>query len=162
NTEAFKSDAMNQPKTVDHLPVAPDSTSDYLNQPAPPPSKEFKIALVGSSGLDPTREIQTLLRRRLGVVALLATVALTQYLISWLFRPPSVFDVGLSATVIARPWIAWQFVVDTLAASLAGLLWSRRALSLRQLRLIELFLVGLVFAHLSGDLWFLAVHLGWV
>src|SRR5262249_21355274 len=24
------------------------------------------------------------------------------------------------------------------------------------------FLVGLVFAHLSGDLWFLAVHLGWV
>jgi serine/threonine-protein kinase len=153
---------MNLPKTIDCPPVGAESTCDDPNPLRRRPSKGFKIALVGSSGLDHTVEIQNLLRRRLGVVALLATVALTQYLASWLLRPPSVFEAGLSATLMARPWVAWTFAVCALTASLAGFLWSRHQLALRQLRMLELLILCFVFACVMGDLWFLTVHLGWV
>jgi hypothetical protein len=87
----------------------------------------IKVALVAGSGSRPTGEIQSLLRKRLLFVALV-----------------SFLDYALSFVHLFFQSIAvWPFAVMlALTGGLALLLWSRRSLSLRALRGIEIILFG--------------------
>src|SRR5262245_66541652 len=100
---------------------------------ARPPSRggRCRIALVTGSTDHLTEETVCLLRRRLGIAALIALIPLAFFLVLNLVRTEGlprwygVFDRGL------------HIAVTVIALGLVGILWSRRALSACQLRELE-------------------------
>jgi eukaryotic-like serine/threonine-protein kinase len=128
-----------EPTTVDAGGGAP---------PGGPPGR-FRVALVAGSGPQPAREIQALLRKRWRGCGLIGTGAFVFFVIvqtSALFQDP-----GLSLLywlITAEFW----FMLVTLAA-FTSILWTRRPLSLAQLRGIEAVLVGACLAHMALLVW---------
>jgi serine/threonine-protein kinase len=104
---------------------------------APPgrPAKRINVAFVPATGPLQSAEVQTLLYKRLWFFSVLLTVGTAIVVLMVLFIPdfPGYARVGLGVT----------FVV---AAGLTGVLWAMPSSSVRQLRVIELLLLGYVVA----------------
>ncbi len=106
------------------------------------------VALVAGSGPSPASEVQTLLRTRLRFLGLLGTGFCTQFtvlLVVSLVPGSSQAASGLGF-LIAR-----AICILVLFASLTGLLWSKRPLSLSQLRLIEIVTFGCALLEITTD-----------
>jgi serine/threonine-protein kinase len=109
-----------------------------------------KVALVAGSGPRGTAEIQTLLRRRLRFLAVLASIGMIAPVLLLLefFRRGNYLPPGI------WPNLAVSLSMPAVAAALAVFLWAWRDLSLRRLRALELILFGALFAFWS---WFHAL-----
>jgi serine/threonine-protein kinase len=120
------------------------STTAFGAQSPPTPSRR-RIALVPGTTTHLTDDLHSLLRRRLRVAGLIALAGFAVFLVKSLIVPntlkgPQPIDLALNAVVVA------------ILTVLCGLLWSRLALGMRGLRLIELALFGsmaLFFAYLQ-------------
>jgi serine/threonine-protein kinase len=147
---------------ADWLPAAkasPDATSDWAPGPAtvdlaraPAAVPTGPLVLVKPAVLLLQQEVQTLLRQRLRWLTLLmtlvsiATVALLPKVRNALWTDPVKFAVQGSL-------LNQSLVVAVLVATgLAAVLWSRRRLSLRALRLIEWALVGALIGYMVLDI----------
>src|SRR5262245_49708337 len=107
---------------------------DDLKSPGPLPG-EVKVALVTGRGPPLAGDIQALLGKRLRFFAFLFAVPMAIVVLIALLTP------GTSLSDIAV-----HIVVCAVLAGLAGVLWKKPSLSLRQLRVIELLLFGSFFA----------------
>jgi serine/threonine-protein kinase len=105
------------------------------------------IGLVQGSASQSTGEITILLRRRLRFLALvgfISSVVVVAFVVEWRraggFLPPA-----NSLTLVV------SLLNSAFVAAAAAILWTRRNLSLRQLRILELILFGSGFAFWSWD-----------
>jgi serine/threonine-protein kinase len=107
-----------------------------------PLRERFKVALVPGSGPHWTGEVHTLLRRRLRVFALLVACGFALNTLNVILgfvlstTPPSYYGALLVV----------ECATLVVIAGLVGILWSKRPLSMRTLRVIELTLIGSVMA----------------
>jgi eukaryotic-like serine/threonine-protein kinase len=122
------------------MPPTNEITTDYRNAGAKSeaPTEPIKVARVQGSGRLPTTDLQSLLHKRLRVIAFLLAAGMAMVVLLVLFSP-------------GNPWsaVAVYCLVFAVGASLAGVLWKKSSLSLRQLRVIELVLFGTFFAFWS-------------
>ncbi len=96
----------------------------------------FRLALVDSRGQKYSGEVQGLLRGRLQVVSIIILIPALYYLARSLLQPPFLWEQP-SATLLFR------LAVILCDFAFAALLWSRRELTLSQLRGCELAMFGL-------------------
>ena len=126
---------MHQPRAMTSRPQ-PEATVDYQEPGSPAAEPERRaVALVAGSGLSATAEVQALLRKRLRVLGVLATSVHTLVVVFMLVvlfqgNPQAGARYGISPILLTTCLLA-------VYGGLTGLLWSRRGLSLGQLRLIE-------------------------
>ena len=106
------------------------------------------VSLVPALAPHQTGDVPALLRRRLRLVALGVVGALAYLAALALVNPREKVGLFLESS----PLVALNSVLLAVCAALAWLLWSRRALSLGRLRLIETALVGLLAAELGAGL----------
>lgn len=125
---------MEMPKTD----ASPQSlTAEY--QPADAPMSRLSLAVPTDSGLVTEEDLRALLHRRLRFLCLLLAV----------FYGVGLVRPVLVGTITNWDLLSWSIVgCFFIAAPLAGLVWSRWALSLRQLRAIELVLVAILAARI--------------
>jgi eukaryotic-like serine/threonine-protein kinase len=138
--------AMNMPNLLPKQSAAGEPTDLYQSSGATPggPAGRIKVALVPGTGPQPTTDLQGLLHKRLRILTLIATVGMAAYLPFEFFRhdltPELFWFVLLPMSVVwATP------------AAFAGVLWSRRRLSLGWLRTIELVYFGVVTVAFSWN-----------
>src|SRR5262249_46248846 len=96
-----------------------------------------RCRLAAGSGLAFTDEMSHLLRRRLRLAILIVVVGLAFHFLRNLLPGGSTLD---HRTI----WLAFTGVVIAVMMVASALLWSRRPLSLRTLRVVELVVFGLV------------------
>ena len=96
----------------------------------------FKVALVRDSGPHESKEVQTLLRKRLRVLSLIAVFVALAYFAVHL--PSPLQGTGFFGT----DWLEWAYVgfYLTVACLVAAMLWSSRPLAIGKLRVLELML----------------------
>jgi serine/threonine-protein kinase len=111
--------------------------------PAAPEAGRVRVALVSGSGPGAASEIQTLLRKRLRIGALVCVAAFAVCL------PMEFFNYERTPALVWFHLIPYTAIL-ALVAPLAVVLWSKQQLSLRRLRAIELMGGGVATA---GFLW---------
>jgi serine/threonine-protein kinase len=106
-----------------------------------------RVDPVRGPGAAPTGDLEVLLRKRLRVLGVVASAIyawLAIYIVPYLFSNPGAFaGFRLSAGVCAA--------ILPVLMGLTALLWTRRALSLPQLRAIEAAAFGLVLLHMAAS-----------
>ena len=126
---------MHQPYAMTSRP-GPEATVEYQEPGSPAAEPERRpVALVAGSGLSATAEVQALLLKRLRILGVLGTSVHTLVVVFMLVvlfqgNPQAEARYGISPILLATCLLA-------VYGGLTGLLWSRRRLSLGQLRLIE-------------------------
>ena len=128
------------PHSIPKRSGSDEPTGPYLSSGASPGAVvgRIKTALVPWAGPQPTTDLQALLHRRLRFLASLLSGGLAAALLLI-----AATDLPLDA------WAYFAVSVLALGAVLAGVLWVRRSLSVRQLRAIELALFGTLYVQWS-------------
>jgi eukaryotic-like serine/threonine-protein kinase len=131
---------MNMPNLMPMQLSQGEPTDPYQSGGASPggPAGRINVALVAGSGPHLTSEIETLLRKRLLIFALIAFAVAAIY---------AVYSAPLwmrGQALFGRIWLDLAYACFSLAwqGALAAILWRRRTLSLAWLRAIELMLFG--------------------
>jgi hypothetical protein len=121
-----------------------------------PRPEHVKVGLVFGAGNSAASELTVLLRKRLRVLGLMGTAVyawVVLYTLPYLISSPTTF-AGFRLSLLACSVIAPVFVV------VSWLLWSRRALSLPQLRWVEGLSLCLVLVHLAASRYEYLVYYG--
>jgi serine/threonine-protein kinase len=140
----------NAPTLLRRAPVspAPSGLAGGVHAPPQPSPQRLQPAFGAGAGLEPASDVRSLLRTRLLFISLVV-FALSAY---------GLIALGLSSLrnydFYAAEWAYTPpaFLVFFTALLLAAVLWTKRPLSLRQLRAMELTLFGLVLASLAWEL----------
>jgi hypothetical protein len=120
-----------------------DATVDHQE---PRQSARMPVALVAGAGPSPTSEIQALLRKRLRFLGLLGTTGCTVFTVFLVVS----FVLGDSQAAAGYDFMVVRAIgLLAVFGGLTGVLWSRRPLSLGQLRWIEVAAFGLVLADIA-------------
>jgi serine/threonine-protein kinase len=98
----------------------------------------FKVALVRDSGPHESKEVQTLLRKRLRILCL---IALFVGLVYFAIHLPSRLQRGAFFDVVWFEWVCIGLYL-TVVCAVTGVLWSSRPLAIGHLRIVELLLFG--------------------
>jgi serine/threonine-protein kinase len=136
-------------------PTAPGQgpTLTSMRERLPDPERRRPAALILPGGPQSSSDVQILLRKRLLFTAVFSCVAFAVYVVTLL----DLFSDPIT--------IALHAVVMPLFAGLAWLLWSGRPLSLRQLRRIEVVLLGCLmvfFGWMQCNFFFLRQRLAFI
>jgi serine/threonine-protein kinase len=120
------------------------STTAFHNRPAPPKAAKgrCRMAMGGGSGTHLTQEVGCLLRRRLGIAALIMFAGFGVSLVRALVERPAEqwlrpLDLGVFAAVVA------------LMAAVTTVLWSSMSITFRWLRVLELTIFGAAAAYFA-------------
>ncbi len=145
----------------------PDVTTDYRTRGAMPaalPRHSKALRLAGTTARD-TVELQTLLRQRLRLIALIVSIAAGL----GAFQKLLSFPLGTYASFpeLARHVGRWPDLLIGLCntvvfGTLAAVLWRRRLPSLRALRLYELLIFGDGLFTFGFNNWYVLNHHGWL
>ena len=95
-------------------------------------AEKVRLALVPGASSQTAGEIQTLLRKRLLIIVVVCWTAFLARGAVFVWQMADAANVSIYLAVLAA------------TGALAGLLWSRRALSLRQLRWIEIAVFAII------------------
>jgi serine/threonine-protein kinase len=126
---------------------------------APPPARTpeaVPVALAIGLGRESASDIRALLHKRLRLGGLLLSGYFTYYTIVTVRR--IVLDPGSLRENWFHYAVLWLALLGT--ALLSGVLWGKRCLSLRRLRVIELALLGIVLADMAWLLYYDLVLVG--
>jgi serine/threonine-protein kinase len=135
---------VNLPQTIPEQPVTGEAWPSSRTGEGHPAgaARQIQVALVLGTGLQVAGEIQRLLRNRLRIILVIILAFYTIQvvrsvlaLLQWVAAPPV-------------EWSSLSFygLIEATAAVLAGVLWSRRPLSLRTLRAMEVVIFLLLIA----------------
>jgi hypothetical protein len=132
-----------------------ESTVDYrragrsLEQPAEP----FKVALVAYSPPSPTRELEDLLRKRLLVIALLATVSGSLFVLAVVLPHHPTLIADPQTFLAEHPIVPFALFVVGIEACIATVLLRRRSWKLARLRFFEILVFAPGAAFYAWDDW---------
>ena len=112
------------------------------------PMARIPAVFIAGTGPSPTGDVQALLRRRLRFLGLFGTGV---FGVLSIFLTASLFQTDSQPGEGYRSFILQVTIMAAVLGGLTGLVWSRRPLSLRQLRLIELALYVVVLAQIVRD-----------